>query len=136
MKKFTAIAAIVLIVVAMTCCFAACNDSIEGTYYFEQMTYSAAGVTVDIKAGEKFMGVMVLEKETFVLTLEKDGTAKMSSALMGVGTEQKGTWESKGGKYVCTMDGEEQEFTVKDGKLTIEAKMEGLENAKLVMKKG
>lgn len=134
MKKFTAILAIVLVVTAFAFTLTACT-SVEGTYYFDQMSYTEGGVSVEIKAGEKFMGMVTLDKSAFVLTLEKGGKATMKTALMGEALTQNGTWEKKNDKYVLKFDDEEQEFTVKGNDLTLTTS-ELAENATLVLKKG
>ena len=53
------------------------------------------------------------------ITLEKDGKATMESTL---GESGEGTWEAKDNTtVVVTVDGEDQEMTLENGALTVEA---------------
>ena len=64
---------------------------IEGTYKFDSLSYQQDGVTVEIKAGEKFMGLYIIEEDFATITLNEDGTARMNISIEA--TVGKGTWE-------------------------------------------
>ena len=91
MKKFiltivTAILACCTFLFASGC--ALFDTSVEGTYYFNKLTYTEAGMTVEIKEGEKFMGMLILEKDYVVFTLNEDGTGRATHN----GEEEIFTW--------------------------------------------
>ena len=53
------------------------------------------------------------------ITLEKGGKATGESSL---GSDSEGTWEAKDNEtVVVTLDGEDQEMTLENGALTVEA---------------
>ena len=64
---------------------------IEGTYKFDSLSYKQDGVTVEIKAGEKFMGLYIIEEDFATITLNEDGTATMNISTQA--TVEQGTWE-------------------------------------------
>lgn len=109
-------------------CLAACSKGITGTYKFSSMSMNQGGLSVDVKAGEAFMGVTVTE-DAYTLTVNEDNTWTMT-VNMGQNVTQSGTWEEKDGKYVFTTDGETMEVTLSGNTLTFEQ-----DGVKVVLKK-
>ena len=110
--------------------FAACGSKMEGTYKFKSMTYTEGGVSVEINAGEKLMGMVTLSEDFIKITLEEGGavTACYSMEEEEVAT---GTWEKvEDGKIKITFD-EEPQICECDGKtLTIE-----MDGSKVILQK-
>lgn len=129
MKKVAISVLSVLAVMIMCVCFSACSSSITGTYKFESMSVTQGSVTTEIKAGEKYMGMVTLSEDTFILTINDDNTIEFKTN-MGEEVTVKGTWEKKDGKYYLTIEGDSQEVTISGNKLTMES-----DGAKLVLKK-
>ncbi len=97
--------------------FSACGTT--GTYKFEKMTYVENGMTIEIKAGEPVMGMLTLEEDFFVLTLNKDGTATMSTQANGAAESETGAWqEISKDKILLTFYSETMEIS-KDGSTLI-----------------
>lgn len=111
--------------VFMCLCFVltACSSKIEGTYKFKSMSYTQGGVTVELKAGETFMGAITLSEDFMTLTLNEDGSV---SATMNAGEIETstGTWTKKeDGKIEITINGDAQICSC-DGK-TLVISMDG-----------
>ena len=108
----------------------ACGGNVEGTYKFKKLSYQEGGITIELEAGEKFMGIMTLSEDFAVLTLNANGSAVMSINAEGEETST-GTWtKAEEGKIVLTFDGESQTVAC-DGK-KIEIEEDGI---KLVLEK-
>lgn len=127
MKKVKGFLAAVVFAVLLVC-MAACSTGITGTYKFSSMSMNQGGLSVEVKAGEEFMGVTITE-EAYSLTVNEDNTWTMK---VNVGEEftQSGTWEEKDGKYVFSAEGESMEVTLSGNTLTFEQ-----DGAKIVLKK-
>lgn len=127
------------ILMGLLCClcflFTGCFDKeIEGTYKFKSMTYTEGGMEMEIKAGEKFMGMMTISEDFMKITLNKDGTVVMVSSSFEDSTEtetEMATWsKSEKGTIAITFD-EETKICECDGKkLIIES-----DGAKITLKK-
>ena len=117
------------LIIAICVMMTACSTSIVGEWKFYSMHQEQNNVTVDIKAGESYMGVTISE-DAIVLTINEDGSAELKMNMAGQSANLKGTWEEKEGKYYLTFEGESQEITVKGGKLSMENA-----GAKLTLKK-
>ncbi len=122
MRKFL-LATITCILVACCSLMVACGAT--GTYKFDSMSGSMGGVSVEVKAGDVFMGE-TFSADYMVLELEKDGKGKMTS----MGMSQDVTWEKDGKVIKVTAEGETIEFT-KDGD-TLVMEEDGI---KVVLKK-
>jgi len=110
MRKIKSILSVALMSVVLCFCllFGGCSKDIEGTYKFKSMKYSQGGMTIELEVGEEFMGMMTLSEDFVVITLNEDGTAKMTMASEGVENEE-GTWEKgKDGEIELTFFGEAQ----------------------------
>lgn len=97
---------------------------IEGTYKFQKMTYQQGGMTMELEAGEEFMGMLTLSEDFAVLTLNEDGSAEMT---INAGVEQTvtGTWEKvENGQVAITLDGDTE--TVNCDGVTIQIEEEGM----------
>lgn len=127
MKKVKGFLAAVVFAVLLVC-MAACSTGITGTYKFSSMSMNQGGLSVEVKAGEEFMGVKITE-EAYSLTVNEDNTWTMK---VNVGEEftQSGTWEEKDGKYLFSAEGESMEVTLSGNTLTFEQ-----DGAKIVLKK-
>lgn len=117
------------ILMGLLCClcflFTGCFDKeIEGTYKFKSMTWTEGGMEMEIKAGEKFMGMMTISEDFMKITLNKDGTVVMVSSSFEDSTDtdtETGTWsKSEKGKIAITFDGETQLCECDGKKLVIE----------------
>ena len=88
------------IVLCLTFVFAtACATKVEGTYKFSKMSYVQSGVSVEIKAGEQFMGFMTLNEDFMQMTLNEDGTIVIVAAEEEAET---GTWVKEGNTLKIT----------------------------------
>ncbi|MDY6367491.1 MAG: glycoside hydrolase family 43 C-terminal domain-containing protein [Clostridia bacterium] len=111
MKK--ALVVVAALMIAMTCALlTACGSEIEGTYKFVSMTYN--GETINV--GDE-VGGYVYDENSFVVTLNKDGTGEYKEG----GNTMTGTWKQDSGDvYTLTIDGASLNATIKDGTLTVE----------------
>lgn len=127
MKKVKGFLAAVVFAVLLVC-MAACSTGITGTYKFSSMSMNQGGLSLEVKAGEEFMGVTITE-EAYSLTVNEDNTWTMK---VNVGEEftQSGTWEEKDGKYLFSAEGKNMEVTLSGNTLTFEQ-----DGAKIVLKK-
>ena len=108
----------------------ACGGNVEGTYKFKKLSYQEGGITIELEAGEKFMGMMTLSEDFAVLTLNANGSAVMTINAEGEETST-GTWtKAEEGKIVLTFDGESQIVACNGKKIEIEE-----EAIKLVLEK-
>ena len=128
-KRFLSV---VFVSVFMCLCllFTGCAK-VEGTYKFKSLSYTESGMTVELEAGEKFMGALTLSEDFMKITLEDSGVATMVSTT-AEGEVMTGTWIKGEEKdtVVITFDGEPQ-TCVCDGKtLTIE-----VDGVKVVLEK-
>ena len=100
----------------------------SGEYKFYSMSYEEDGMMVELKAGEKFMGSIVLTEDFMSITLYQDGSAKMVSAGE---TMNGGSWKKVDDSHVeITFEGSSETF-VCDGKtMTIDQ-----DGVKVVLKK-
>lgn len=137
MKKIKKLLLTVVMAVIACCGFlfaSGCSlfdTSVEGTYYFNKLSYTEAGMTVEIKEGEKFMGMMVLEKDFMTITLNENGTGVVSAA----GESDNITWIKEGEILSMTdSDGEVQTATWSTGKIVMEQEESGI-MMKIVLKK-
>ena len=133
MKRFTMAVMTVLLVCMAFVFTSSCSvleslglgAKIEGTYKFDSLSYQQDGVTVEIKAGEKFLGLYIIEEDFAVITLNEDGTATMNISTEA--TVEQGTWEkgdnntvyitdSLGDREECFCNGRTLEFfMIEDG---------------------
>ena len=120
------LAAIVFLTLCL--CMAACSTGITGTYKFSSMSMQQGGMSVEVKAGEAFMGVTITE-DAYTLTVNEDNTWTMK-VNMGEEMTESGTCEEKDGKYLFTNDGETMEVSLDGSTLTFEQ-----EGMKIVLKK-
>lgn len=128
MKKVVKGLLAAVVFLTLCICMAACSKGITGTYKFSSMSMNQGGLSVEVKAGEAFMGFTITE-DAYTLTVNEDNTWTMT-VNMGTATTQNGTWEEKDGKYMFTVDGESIEVTLDGNTLTFEQ-----EGAKIVLKK-
>lgn len=126
-KAFKGILSVVAVII-LGVCMSACSTGITGTYKFSKMTVNQGGVSMEVVAGESFMGVTV-NSDAYVLTVKDDNTFEL---VVNMGEEQKqsGTWEEKDGKYYFTVEGESIEVTLNGNTITFEQ-----EGARLELKK-
>ena len=121
---------LICIITTFSLLLTACGGNVEGTYKFKKLSYQESGVTIELEAGEKFMGMITLAEDFATITLNADGSAVMMMKADGEQTST-GTWtKAEDGKIVLTFDGEPQTVTC-DGK-KIEVETDGI---KLVLEK-
>ena len=99
----------------IVCCMFMLACSPAGTYKFDSLSYSALGVTVEVKAGEKYMGITI-DEDYMTLQLNKDGTGTIST--QGVSADL--TWEKDGDVVKITSSGNLLEFKIDGNKLIID----------------
>lgn len=130
MKKLATMISAIISTVLLCVLISACsNASFVGTWKFSSMSMSGSGMSIEMKVGEDYMGVTITE-DYVVLEVNEDNTFTMTTA----GEEVSGTWKEEGGKYVLTIDGEDQTATISGNELTLENREEGM-SAKIVLKK-
>ena len=112
-----------ILIGAFTCCmflFGACGASIAGTYKFESLTYTEGGVSMELKAGEKFMGAITLSEEIMTITLNEDGTATVTEAMEEESETETGTWKKVDEHTIeLTIDDETQSLAWNEDTLTL-----------------
>ena len=128
MKKVVAAFVSVIAIVAICAFMSACATGFTGTYKFSKMSMSQGGMSIEIKAGESYMGVTVNE-DAYTLEIKEDNTFVLK-ANMGDEFTEEGTWEERDGKYYLSADGEEVEVTLSGNVLTFE-----MDGVKLELKK-
>ena len=128
MKKAVAAVVTALLTIMLCVCMTACSTGIVGTYKFESMSMVSGGLSVEIKAGQEYMGVTVSE-DAYKLEVKGDNTFVLS-INMGTEANVEGTWEEKDGKYYFTAEGEEIEVTLDGSKVIFEQ-----DGAKITLKK-
>lgn len=125
MKKWSKVAVVMMLVVMTMSVMAGCGGKkdttpeIVGTWKVSAV--ETAGVSVDFA---KYAEQLGQDADSLVMELTAKEDKSLSMNLMG--QESKGTWEEKDGKYILTMDGQDQEVAVKDGKLTFSEETTGV----------
>lgn len=135
MKKAIRILTIALCVIAFCGIFTACDGgTLVGTYKFASMYYTNGTVTINYKVGQEIEGVDITFTEDYcTLVVNEDGTFTMTTeAVEGLSEETtlSGTWEKRDGKYILTVDGEEQVVSLSGRTLVMESS-----GVKITMKK-
>lgn len=112
----------------MQACTPVATVKMDGDYKFYSLSYEENGMMIELKAGEKFMGSIVLTEDFMSITLYQDGSAKMVSAGE---TMNGGSWKKVDDSHVeITFEGSPETF-VCDGKtMTIDQ-----DGVKVVLKK-
>lgn len=116
-----------LATVILCVCLTACSTNIVGTYKFYSMKVEMEGAKIDLKVGDKFMGMIELTEDYMVLTINDDNTLTLTAMGEQATT---GSWSEEDGKYYLTIAGEKQEITVSGNTLTMKE-----EGAEIVFKK-
>ena len=109
MKRTRSVFGAIIASICLCFCFlfSGCGSKIEGTYKFQSMTYQEGGVSVELKVGEEFMGMMTLSEDFMVVTLSEDGVA--TAELSAGESTSTGTWEkTENGKLEITFEGDAQ----------------------------
>ncbi len=119
MKKLL-LTALTCILVACCSLMVACGSSVEGTYKFDNLSYSQGGVTINAQAGEEFMGMTVSEN-FYVIELKKDGVCTISMTMGNDSESFDGTWEKDGDTIKLTADGTTVNATLDGDSLTFES---------------
>lgn len=125
MKKLSKVVMVMMVAVMAMAALAGCGgkkDStpeIVGTW--KVSTVETAGVSVDFA---KYAEQLGQDADSLVMELTAKEDQSLTMNLMG--QESKGTWKEKDGKYVLTMDGQDQEVAIKEGKLTFSEESMGV----------
>lgn len=131
MKRIVSLILVVLMVAAL---FVGCgsSDSLDGTYKLKAIdgkNVKEYFTAIAEKGGETLQTVldfMGIDENTLdnlmTLVLKSDGTFSLNSKMDAEEKSYDGTWTQEGDKLTLTMDNEPQEFTLKDGELTLELK--------------
>ena len=120
----------ICILSAFTLLLSGCGNKIEGTYKFKYMSYTENGMSIELEVGEKFMGMLTLNEDFAVLTLNADGTAVMTINSGSENESSMGTWAKAESKTIalkfddetttCSCDGKKIEFEMDGIKLILE----------------
>lgn len=127
MKKLTVWLSTLVVAMIGVLCLVACGGDPVGTYKFDSMSGKMEGVEIDVKVGDKLMGMVALTEDYMVLEIKEDNTYTMKAMEQSAGS---GTWKQDGGKLILTTDGVDQEVDFSGSKITIEQ-----EGVKIVLKK-
>lgn len=100
-------------------------SEIIGTW--KASTVEAAGVSVDFDVYAEQLG-----QDADSLKMEMEIKEDKSFSMDMVGQITEGTWKEKDGNYILTVDGDDQEVKITDGKLIFEDKTV---NAKVTFEK-
>ena len=131
MKRIVSLTLVVLMVAAL---FVGCgsSDSLDGTYKLKAIDgknvkeYFTAIAEKGGKTLQTVLDFMGIDENTLdnlmTLVLKSDGTFSLNSKMDAEEKSYDGTWTQDGDKLTLTMDNEPQEFTLKDGELTLELK--------------
>ena len=94
---------------------------IEGAYKFQKMSYQQGGMTIELEAGEKFMGMITFSEDYMTLTLNENGTAVM---VMSDGESMEtgnGTWTKIDNNTLqITIEGEPENVQWSGNTITME----------------
>ena len=85
--------ALAVMVVGMLSLVACGSSEKAGTYKFYSMKMEEGGVSVELKAGEKFMGIITLSEDFMTIELKDDGTFSMTTAAVDTSDIETGTWK-------------------------------------------
>ena len=111
MKKFKLLSAVCTMAIAASLTLTGCGKSDAGRYDLYSMTTD--GETMTMKYMEDMYKEMGMDAPEMYLELNEDGTGKL---VMDDEDTQEVEWKDG----VITLDGEDAEYTVEDGKLTME----------------
>lgn len=125
-KKFLSLLVAVCMFIPCLFMLTACGNKLEGTYTLHSVTI---GETTWTKADyeEKKESTDLSEEEQDMLfafgmnisiEIKDDGTCSYSMTFGEETETMDGTWTQDGDKVTITFDGDPQEFTYKDGKLS------------------
>lgn len=126
MKRIVSLTLAVLLIAAL---FAGCGSSgVEGTYKLRKINDKPVkDFVADLASTTGQSEKEVLEawevnsveelENVMTITLKSDNTFELKSTMDGEEENGTGTWKQEGEKVILTVDGEEQEFTIKDGML-------------------
>lgn len=127
MKRLKTVLCAMLVFVLGLVCLAACGGGQAGVYKFSYMRMTEGATTIEIRAGESYLGI-IFSEDAFVIELKEDGTATASIDMFGQQETVNGTWavnaEDKK-KVDITFDGAPATFEY-DGK-TLCGSMDGTE---------
>ena len=106
--------ALVLAAVLAMALMTGCGKTPEIVGTWEAATVEASGVSLDFKEFAKQLGGEA-DSVKMELVAKEDKTFSMDLA----GETQEGTWSEENGAFVLTIDGEDLEVQMEDGKLVI-----------------
>ena len=92
MKKLTLWFVTMLTVLATVGCLVACGG-VAGTYKFYSLKVEQAGIGIELKVGEKYLGVLTLSEDIMVFELGSDGSVSLKQDSGTGETTQTGTWK-------------------------------------------
>ena len=122
MKKLKTLLCIILMGI-LTCCLfllCSCGATIAGTYKFDSLSYTEGGISMELKAGEQYMGMITLSEDIMTITLNEDGTLVITESMESVGETLTGTWTRVDEHTLeLTIDGETQSVAWNNDTLTI-----------------
>ena len=127
-KLLTSLTATILVLFTMFS-LTACTKAYVGEFHFESLTIKSSLTTTTIKSGENHNGV-TLNADAYVLIINKDGTATLTSVL-APDQVQNFTWEEGEEKNTVILKDTEDDtsFTLvyEDGKATFTQKAGSME---------
>ncbi|MDE6274202.1 MAG: hypothetical protein K2L87_04050 [Clostridiales bacterium] len=118
MKKLTVWLSTLVVAIIGILCLVACGGDPVGTYKFDSMSGKMEGVSIDVKVGDKLMGMIELTEDYMVIEIKEDNTYTMKMAGQNAGS---GTWEQSGSKIILKATGDaDVEATLSGSELTFE----------------
>lgn len=118
--KMISLVLVLMLVVSMAACGSS-GSKFSGTYKLESI--EQAGISMNVDEFIKQMSELMGEDVDFdmSLTINDDGSLKMTANMFGESEDAEGTWEADGDNLNLTIDGDTQVATYKDGKISMEA---------------
>ena len=111
------------------------EKKIAGVYKFYSYTETADGMSVELKVGEKFMGVLTLTEDFITVTLNEDGTASMRTTEEGQQIVETGTWkESASDTVILHFYGEDESVFCDGNKMILTSTEEGITTTMVLQK--
>ena len=124
MKRFIAIAMVVLITGIMLASCGGSSASAEGKYVVKTMNGKTIEEAIKDEVGDSSIDVSSILSMFGISSLEEYVTIELKSdktaTITLMGEDEDGTWTQSGSKVTVTVDGDDQEFTLSGNELSAE----------------